>query len=144
MSLLCRAGLAAAQLVRADLQGLLHGREGTGDLMNPSRHRWDEFSARAWTDDWLGLVEALGISYGHLHESDVNSRQLRKVVQAWANEHGWEHVEPAIKDLSGASGRRHWIATTPGESRDVAEVAWTEREAQEYRDAGWTVEGPFA
>jgi hypothetical protein len=78
MSLLCRAGLAAAQLVRADLQGLLHGREGTGDLMNPSRHRWDEFSARAWTDDWLGLVEALGISYGHLHErARVGARRTR-------------------------------------------------------------------
>jgi hypothetical protein len=39
---------------------------------------------------------------------------------------------------------RHWVAETDAHRRNGAvEVAFTEAEAAEYRDAGWTVWGPF-
>jgi hypothetical protein len=39
---------------------------------------------------------------------------------------------------------RHWVAETDAHRHNGAvEVAFTEAEAQEYRDAGWTVWGPF-
>lgn len=60
---------------------------------------WDRFCADAWTDDWVELCEALGVDWRGLHESDVNSRQLRKVVQAWANEYGRDRVEAAIRRI---------------------------------------------
>jgi len=62
--------------------------------------QWDRLSAEAWTDDWCDLADALGIDYAHLQGDDLNSRQLRKVVQAWANENGWERVEEAIRRRS--------------------------------------------
>ena len=58
-------------------------------------------------------------------------------------EHG-EDFAIRTMHVAEATVRQHWIATTPGGSGDVHEVAWSEQEAQEYRNADWTVEGPFS
>ena len=81
--------------------------------------------------------------------SAQTKRYLGFTMQEWAEKYQAErmaryHLAEELDKLRRGSGRRHWIATTPGGSGDIDEVAWTEQTAQEYRDAGWTVEGPFA
>ena len=63
---------------------------------------WDCWCADAWKDDWAELCDRLGIAYDDLldGDEDIDSRELRKRVSAWAYEHdAWVRVEREIGRL---------------------------------------------